>query len=117
VAEEGEAGGAGGAGAVLGDDDLGGASVGGVGVVELVSVEEHDDVGVLFEGPGFAEVGQHGAFVGPGFQRSGELGESDDGDVEFAGELLEAPSYLGYFELAGLVGCVGGHQLQVVDDD
>src|SRR4051794_18443280 len=47
VIEEGEAHVPGGSVAVLRDDDLGHALVGGVGVVDLIPVQEHDDVGVL----------------------------------------------------------------------
>ena len=43
-------------GAVLGHDDLGGAEVVRLGVVHLVAVEEHHDVGVLLDRAGFAQV-------------------------------------------------------------
>src|SRR5690554_6690086 len=45
VGEEGQAHHTGGAVAVLGDDDLGGAEIAGLGVVHLVAVDEHHDVG------------------------------------------------------------------------
>src|SRR5581483_7170726 len=48
--EEGETDLAGRSVAVFGDDDLGGAFVGAVGVVGVVAVDEGDDVGVLFQG-------------------------------------------------------------------
>ena len=47
--DEGQPGGAGGPVSMLGHDDLGRASLIGVLVVDVVSVDEHDDVGVLLE--------------------------------------------------------------------
>src|SRR4051812_40194857 len=48
---------AGGTGTVLGHDDLGLALVVRVGVVHLVAVHEHHDVGVLLEAARLSEIG------------------------------------------------------------
>ena len=48
--------------ALLGDDDLGGALLGGL-VVDDGAVEEHDHVGILLDGAGFAQVGHHRPLV------------------------------------------------------
>src|SRR5215207_11583992 len=102
---------------VLRHDDLGLAPVGRVVVVHVVAVDEHDDVGVLLDRPGLAEVGQHGALVGPQLELAGELAEGDDGTLELAGEDLEATADLGHLDLAVLGRPTTAHQLEVVDDD
>src|SRR5690606_20675278 len=56
LAEELQLHGAGRAVTLLADDDLGQALVRRVLVVVLVAVDEHDDVGVLLDGAGFAQV-------------------------------------------------------------
>src|SRR3954468_15553949 len=50
--------------AVLGDDEVGLARAVGVLVVVLVAVDEHDEVGVLLDLAGLAQVGEHRALVG-----------------------------------------------------
>ena len=109
--------GAGFAASLFGDDDFGDAFIGGFLVVVIISIDEGDHVGVLFDGAGFAEVLEHGALVGSGFDATVELGEGDDGDGEFFGEGLEGARYFGNFLFAR--GGVGGsrHELEVVDDD
>ncbi len=46
-------------------------------VVVLVAVDEHDDVGVLLDGAGFAQVGHHRALVGPRLHASVQLRQRD----------------------------------------
>ena len=79
--------GAGGAVSLFGDDDLGFAfEVFVFAVVVLLAVDEADDVGVLLDGAGFAEVGEERLLVaGALLGASGELGEGYDGDAEFLG--------------------------------
>ena len=112
MVEEGEADHAGGAGAVLGHDDLGRAPVGRVGVVDLVAVEEHHDVGVLLERARLAEVGEHRALVGPLLEAAVELGQGDHRALELAGEDLEAAADLGHLDLAVLGAGPAGHELE-----
>ena len=50
--------------AVLGEDQLGAARVLGVLVVVVVAVEEADEVGVLLDRAGLAQVGEDRALVG-----------------------------------------------------
>ena len=87
--------GAGRAVALLCDDDLGFAlQVFVLAVVVFFAVDEADDVGVLLDGAGFAEVGEHGALVaGALFVGTRELGGGDDGDFELLGEGFEAAAY------------------------
>src|SRR5471030_2172174 len=49
--------------ALLADDDLGFALVGTLAVVDLVAIDEQDQVGVLFDGAGFAQIGHDRALV------------------------------------------------------
>jgi hypothetical protein len=64
-----------GAVALFGDDDFGDPLFLGLFVVDLVAVDEGHEVGVLFDGAGFAEVGELGAVVaGVLFGAARELG-------------------------------------------
>ena len=67
------------------DDDFGNVFLVGVFVVVVVSVEEHNHVGILLDGSGFSEVGQHRTVVGALLYGSGELGQGNYRDVEFSG--------------------------------
>ena len=75
------------------------------------SDEQADDVGVLFDGAGFPEVGQawssftvSGARLG----RAVELGQHDDGDIEFFGRGFEARGNFGDFDLPVFLGSFAG---------
>jgi hypothetical protein len=62
-----------------------------VAVVVAFAVDEGDDVGVLFDGAGFAEVGEERLLVAAALLGgAGELREREDGDVQFFGERFEA---------------------------
>src|SRR5690606_34151376 len=62
-------------GTVLGNVDLGDApALHVLGVVVVVTVDEHHDVGVLLDGAGLTEVGEAGPLVLPLLQRPVELG-------------------------------------------
>lgn len=62
------------------DEDVGDAAAVGVFFVIIFAVHHHDDVGILFDGAGFAEVGELGDFAGAVLYSAGELGEGEDGD-------------------------------------
>ena len=80
---------------MLGDDQLGlalGLRLVGVGVVFLAH-EQADDVGILFDGAGFAQIAQPRlafAIAGALLGITVELREDDDRDVQFLGERLDA---------------------------
>ncbi len=86
-------------------------------------MDEGDNVGVLLDRAGLAQVGEDGLFVAAAlFGGAGELGEGEDGDVELLGEGLEAAGDGGDFLGAVLImprgGArgSGGHKLQIIDD-
>ena len=64
---------AGGAVTVLADDAFGHAFFVGIGVVVFITIHKHNQVGILFDGAGFAQVGHHRAFVGAGFNSTRQL--------------------------------------------
>src|SRR5580658_3056563 len=107
----------GGAVALLGDAELGFFALfgAGAGFEEVRAVDEHDDVGVLLDSAGFAEVGKLGAaFVALG--GAGELAENENGYLQFFREAFEAAGDAGDFFLAVAEAATGGDELQVVDD-
>src|SRR5918998_5968812 len=93
--------------AVLAHDDLGYALVVGVGVIVLVAVQKHHHVRVLLDGARVAEVREHRALVVAGLDGAGELRYREDGDVEVAGEYLEAAADLRDLLLAVLLTVAG----------
>ncbi len=87
-------------------------------MIDLVPVDEHDDVGVLLDGPRFTQVGVDRALVGPLFQRAVELRQRHHRTVEFLRQALQRAGNLR--NLVGTVVTAGArdlHQLQVVDHD
>ncbi len=112
--EEGEGDVADGAVALLGDDE-GGFAFGflfllvAVGVVFLAD-EEGDDIGVLLDAAGLAEIAEAGAafaFAGAVFRVTIELGEDDDGDGEFFCQSFDAGRDFGDFQLAIVLRAAG----------
>src|SRR5690606_32281413 len=73
------------AAAVLVDDQVGFAGSRALTLVGVVAVEEDDDVGVLLDGPGLAQVGLDGPLVLPLLGAAVELRKDDHGDAELAG--------------------------------
>ena len=86
--------------------------------VILLAEYEHDDVGVLLDGPRFAKIGELRAFVVALFDLTRELREGNDGNGEFLGEGFEAGGDLGEFLNAVFPFFGGaGEQLKVIDDE
>ena len=99
------------------DDTFGQSFKLGFGVVVFVAVHEHNQVGILFDGAGFAQVGHHRAFVGTLFHRAAQLRQGDDGNLQLFGQGFERTGDFTQFGGA-VVGAAGTrHQLQVVDDN
>ena len=106
--------------AIFRDDALGDVFLLRVFVVIVVAVDEHDRVGVLLDGAGFAQVGEHGPLVRARFVRTGQLAQADDRDVQLFGhDLQRAGNFAddGDAILARFTGGRGGHQLKIVDDN
>ena len=102
---------------MLADDEFRDAFAGGVRLVHLLAVKENDDVGVLLDGPGFAQVGEHGPLVGAFLDLAVELREGHDRHVEFLCQGFERAGNIGDFEFARVGAPRGAHQLEVVHDD
>src|SRR3954465_8797944 len=103
--------------AVLGDDQVGLTRAVGVLVVVLVAVDEHDEVGVLLDLAGLAQVAEHRPLVRPRLHTAGELRQGDHGDLELAGQDLEATADLADGLDPVVHPRVGPHELEVVHDD
>ena len=58
---------------VLGDQNFGHTRLLAVFIVVIIAVDEHDDVGVLLNGPRVPQVAHHGAFVVARLNASVEL--------------------------------------------
>src|SRR6202011_1661126 len=80
------------------------------------AVDEHNDVGVLLEGAGFAEVGELGAALVT-FGGAGELAEDENGNLQLLGEAFEGAGDAGDFFLAIAEAAAGGDELEIVDDE
>ena len=108
---------AGGPVAVLAEDQLGDTLLVGLLVVVLVAVDEEDEVGVLLDRAGLAQVGEDRPLVLALLDGARELREREDRHVEVAREHLQLARDLRHLLDAVLEVRAGGHQLQVVDDD
>src|ERR1700686_725178 len=118
AAAEYEADGVRGAVALLGDAELGFFALfgSGAGFEEVRPVDEHDDVGVLLDGAGFAEVRELGAAL-VALRRASELAEDEDGNLQLLGESLKRARDAGHFFLAIAEAAARGDELQVIDDE
>src|SRR5690606_31371695 len=89
---------------LLADDDLGRALVRRIGIVDLVAIDEDDHVGILLDGPGFAQIAHDGPLVGALFQAAIELRQCDHRAVQFLGQSLQRSADLRDFRGAVLAG-------------
>ena len=81
-------------------------------------VEEGDEVRVLLDGAGFAEVRETGFAAFIFFQFAVELGKNDDRDVQFLGEGFNTVGNHGDFLLTVFdAGRTGVEELEVINDD
>ncbi|MNR29179.1 hypothetical protein D3C85_1465500 [compost metagenome] len=95
---------------VLADDQFGGTLCLAVLVIDLIPIDEQDQVGVLLDGAGLAQVGQQWAFVAALLQGAIELGQGDHRTTQLLGQRFERGRDFGDFQMAILLG--GGlHQL------
>src|SRR5262249_45137829 len=86
--------------------------------VSRLTVDEHDHIGILFDGSRLAEVGELRPVVGTAIDPSIELRERQNGKLELLGDGLEAPGDLADLLLADIVATPSpAAQLQVVDHD
>ena len=108
-----------GAVAVLGDEELRLARVLGLLLrVVLVAEDEHDEVGVLLEAAGLAQVGEQRLLVAAALLDAAvELRQRDHRHVELAREDLQPAAHLADLLDPALDAVVGAHELEVVDDD
>ena len=67
------------------DDDFGNVFLVGVFVVVVVTVKEHNYVGILLDRSGFSEVGKHGTVIRTLFHSPGELRKGYNRNVQFSG--------------------------------
>ena len=86
------------------------------------AVEQADHVRVLFDGAGFAKVGDAGdaqAGSRAAFRTAVELGQNDDRHFEFLGQGFEAGGYFRHFSFTavGRLFGVGAHELEIVHAD
>src|SRR4051794_8222467 len=81
---------------VLGEDHLGEALAVRLLVVVLVPVDEGDEIGVLLDRSGLAQVGEDRPLVRALLDRARELRQRDDRDVEVAREDLQRAGDLRY---------------------
>ena len=106
----------GGAIALFGDKDVGHVALfgGSVEIEEIGAVDEHDDVGVLFDGARFAEVRELRATL-VAFRRAGELTKNEYGNLQFLGEAFKATGNAGDFFLARIETTASGDELEIID--
>src|SRR6218665_3189661 len=90
--------------ALLADDDFGHVRLLALFFLVVVAVDEHDDVGILLDGAGLAQVGHQRAFVGALLDRAIELRERHHRALQFLGQHFQAARDLAPF---GGPGCPG----------
>src|SRR5882724_4167422 len=118
TAAEDEADFVGGAVALFSEEEFGLVAFFGSGVEfeEIGAVDEHDHVGVLFDGAGFAEVGElRAAFFA--FGSAGQLAKHQNGNLQFLGKTLERAGNAGDFFLTIAEAAARGNELEIVNDE
>src|SRR6202041_1636785 len=87
--------------------------------VIFLAVDEQNDVGVLFDRTGFAQVRQLRVLVVTAFDLARQLRQRNHGNIQLLGERLQAGGDLGHFLHAVIVAALARslQQLDVVDHD
>ena len=106
--------------AVLGHDALGDVALLRILFIVIVTIQEHDDIGILLNGAGLTQVRQHGALVLTLFVGTGQLGQAQHRHLQLLGHDLQHTADIRHRLLAVLaaipLSAGGGHQLEVVND-
>src|SRR5437016_8758711 len=97
-------------------ENIGNALPFGILVIYVLTVNEHDDVGILLDRTALTEIRQHGNRGLSGFHRTTELRQRDDRHVELLGQGFQRARNIGDFLLAGFRITPPLHQLEVVDN-
>ena len=71
-------------------------------LIVFITVQKHNDIGILFQGSGFTQVREHGAVVFTFFNFTVELRKGHDRYVEFFGYSLERAGDIRNFEFTGV---------------
>src|SRR6267378_2652281 len=104
--------------ALLENDDFGHALFRRVRRIDLFAVDREDQVGVLLDRAGLAQVRHDRALrAGALLDRAGKLRERHHGNLELLGERLERARNLGDFGGAVLAFARRLHELEVIDHD
>ena len=108
---------------MLSNDEFSGSPIGtavGLGLHFVHgAVDEHNDVGVLFDGARFAEVGKHRALAATHLNGTGKLGKRKQRHVHFLREHLQATRDFSDLDSAVTIAAIRRrlHELQIVDDN
>ena len=69
-------------------------------IINLIAINEHHDIRILFNSPGFPEISQNRDRGFPILDRATELGQRKHGNIQFFCEGLERPADIGNFLLS-----------------
>ncbi|MNL45500.1 hypothetical protein D3C87_1681500 [compost metagenome] len=83
-------------------------------MIHLIAINEENDVGVLLQSAGLAQVRHDGAFVRPLFQAAVELGQGEHRDVELPRHQFQLATHVADVLRAITLPTGPLHQLQVV---
>ena len=105
---------------MLGYDELGHIELavfcGELGIVLIIAVDKHDDVGILLDGAGISKVGELRSVAVAGFDSARELRQCDDRNIEFFSQSLETSGDFRDLLDGAVVIPFGSHQLEVVNN-
>ena len=87
------------------------------GIIDVIAIDQPDHIRVLFNSPGFAQIGQLGFRRLTLLYRPAELRERHHRDIQLFGQGFEGTSNARNFLLATPSTATYLHQLQVVHDD
>src|SRR5262245_2585760 len=103
---------------LFGDVNFSDALLGAIfGVIDFITIDEPDNICILFNSPRFAQIGQLGFRRLTLFHRPAELRERNHRDIQLFSQSFEGTGNAGNFLLATLRTAAQLHELQIVHND
>ena len=93
------------------DHQLGQVVLGTILLVGIRAVNEHDDIGILFQAARFTQVGKDRFLIGTLFDSARKLGSGENRHIQFTRQHLEIARDVGHFLNPVVGAAITAHQL------
>ena len=85
-------------------------------IIKLFTINEHHNIRILLNRPGFPEIRQHGPFIRPVFHGPAQLGKRHDRNIQLLRQGFQGSTDIRDFLLSGFRPDPPLHELEIIDN-